>query len=434
MVLYRNSGGGLSVGNKKPLGETVPVKTKFKISKVGTYLALPAMILLLGGLYWLVFKQSPEPDRVLPGKNETSLEWYSAKAGLLTTISQQSGGSPSETQVTVWKLDNFEKVFSTRLKDFSGNFTLSDDGKWLAIRTYQRIITVSTTGYGASSGGYGAVRKGTPKCTLSLWSLEDGELKHEYPIDGFPGAITFSPDGARFLMSERVDDGTYQAQICDLASAEPVVKFNTGSNIAAFMPDGQSVVTNRVFESDKAFRGQYTFWDTASGAEIRSVTAHPRIVMGLSVSPDGTRIATSDEKGNLKIWDAQAGIELQYFPPPPEYPECQVKCQFSGDGRLLFASYFNVSHKADLNFASKALLEIMKSFGYSEQPVSPRIVHSCSILRETETGRVIRRTECENDIFPLFMTITPDAEELITINGKGEVGLWNFETLPDRIW
>ena len=64
----------------------------------------------------------------------------------------------------------------------------------------------------------------------------------------------------------------------------------------SFLPDGQRLVT---LGDD----GVLKLWDAASGQETLSITAHLRNGLGLAVSPDGRRLATSGG-GSVRIWDS----------------------------------------------------------------------------------------------------------------------------------
>jgi outer membrane protein assembly factor BamB len=47
-------------------------------------------------------------------------------------------------------------------------------------------------------------------------------------------------------------------------------------------------------------------WDISSREELRTLSGHTRKVMGVTFSPDGTRLATASLDGTVKVWDASS--------------------------------------------------------------------------------------------------------------------------------
>jgi WD40 repeat protein len=43
-------------------------------------------------------------------------------------------------------------------------------------------------------------------------------------------------------------------------------------------------------------------WDAATGKELLTAGQDPAIVNGLVYSPDGTRVATANDDGAVKVW------------------------------------------------------------------------------------------------------------------------------------
>ncbi|MFP6614033.1 MAG: hypothetical protein VB835_17110, partial [Pirellulales bacterium] len=50
--------------------------------------------------------------------------------------------------------------------------------------------------------------------------------------------------------------------------------------------------------------GNVKIWDTSTGHELLTLRAHPTGVMGMSFSPDATHLATVGTDAKLRIWMA----------------------------------------------------------------------------------------------------------------------------------
>src|SRR2546421_8573193 len=76
---------------------------------------------------------------------------------------------------------------------------------------------------------------------------------------------------------------------------------------ACFSPDGKTLATVR--------RPVLTFWDIASGRELRSIIS-PLVGLSLAFSPDGRTIATGGRYGkaeDIGLWDVRSGQLTRRF-------------------------------------------------------------------------------------------------------------------------
>ena len=80
-----------------------------------------------------------------------------------------------------------------------------------------------------------------------------------------------------------------------------VLTGHTGSaESVAWSPDGTRIATG---DDD----GTVRVWDAATGEPLRALTGHTKSVSSVAWSPDGTRIATGDDDGTVRVWDAATG-------------------------------------------------------------------------------------------------------------------------------
>jgi len=72
---------------------------------------------------------------------------------------------------------------------------------------------------------------------------------------------------------------------------------------AAFSPDGQKVVTTTL-------NGNVLIWDAYSGEELQELKGHTSVVFSAVFSPDGKRIVTASRDKTARVWDVESGKEL----------------------------------------------------------------------------------------------------------------------------
>jgi WD40 repeat protein/DNA-binding SARP family transcriptional activator len=150
------------------------------------------------------------------------------------------------------------------------------------------------------------------------WEVARGKLREALTLRGHTrpvSSVSFDGTGTRLATSGQASDKA-QARVWDVSPAGrgevltlPGPETDEHAPIA-FTPDGRRVVAASGRE------GTVRVWSTATGKELLVLDQHARTnapvraVIGVDVSPDGSRIATAGADGSARIFDAVTGREL----------------------------------------------------------------------------------------------------------------------------
>ncbi|KAL4257825.1 WD40-repeat-containing domain superfamily protein [Pleurotus pulmonarius] len=72
---------------------------------------------------------------------------------------------------------------------------------------------------------------------------------------------------------------------------------------ASFQADGSKFATGN-------HRGTVKIWDTDTGKDIGTFEGHSRPIRSLAFSPDGRKITAGSEGGTIRVWDTEMGRDL----------------------------------------------------------------------------------------------------------------------------
>jgi RNA polymerase sigma factor (sigma-70 family) len=192
-----------------------------------------------------------------------------------------------------------------------------------------------------ATGGY-EVEKGV--YYARLWEVGTGKELRRFPAGSFPGpangrkrALAFSPDGATLAGGGW---GDARLRLWETATGKELTAFpKIGEDIRsiAFAPDGKTVaaVGDRVYLYDPAtgkerlrierraqrlafgrdgsvltgaVSGAIYRWDPASGRQLTPAAGQDSAVEQILVSPDGRSLFTTDQDGDLYLWDTAGKI------------------------------------------------------------------------------------------------------------------------------
>ena len=151
-----------------------------------------------------------------------------------------------------------------------------------------------------------------------VWKIQNGKLREVLAVRGHSNpvmSVSFSGDATRLVT---VGETSQEARVWDVSPAgrgevltlpgpEKSGGFNGG---IAFTPDGGRLV------APSGPAGTVRVWNAKTGAELLVLDGHARgdartrDVIGVDVSPDGSRIATAGADGSARIYDALNGEEL----------------------------------------------------------------------------------------------------------------------------
>ena len=257
--------------------------------------------------------------------------------------------------------------------DIANAFAISPDGRLIA-------------------GGRGCDPKPDDQCTIAIWDVSTGRLLRKWTSDQRVFAFAFSPDG-RWLVSCGLAGG--HIDLWDASSGSRISQFPSPGFVTralAFSPDLRSLfaagdwvqayetATGHIIWSGKlrdntptsvvyaptlgevVSAGHYvSFWDPASGEQVRSVKgpALPSDDPSVIVLPDGTWMASAAP--GLTTWDPANGAMLKRI--GPELGRI-FSLRTMPDGHWLAAATLSQSVKIWDVTAGKLTKEFNASFGY----------------------------------------------------------------------
>ena len=161
--------------------------------------------------------------------------------------------------------------------------------------------------------------------TIKLWNLQANTVATLAAHDDSINSIAFSPDGQ--LLASGSEDFTVKVwsvptkQI--VATLEHVVDgFVEAVTGVSFSPDGEQLATAGP---------NVKLWDVSTFTETNTLQTTDW-VWTTTFSPDGQRLVTGDESGNVEIWNTQSGQSVETL---EVYENSVYSVQFSADTRTL---------------------------------------------------------------------------------------------------
>lgn len=265
----------------------------------------------------------------------------------------------------------------------------------------------------------------------TLKALPPGALVFTGALKDAAEKMVISPDGSRIAVT---GSGSH-IQIFS-ASLKPIKDIDAGGQCANldFSADGKGVVTSGPGNALQV-------WDIESGKSVRKFTGHNAEVRAVACSPDGSRLASTDSAGTIRIWDFNEAKLLhtltskKYPDDPPTEGITTEGLAFTPDGRFLVTEANDVKARVWDAAQGVELRMVPDHDGttvalcVSMSGALAASSRSGSILRvwKIDTGEILRSITGHDDELTCS-TFCPDDFTVFSGGGDATLRQWDIES------
>lgn len=288
---------------------------------------------------------APDGQTLAVGKNKGRVTLWDTKTwreraafgkgGSVTDLAFSADGQRLATghdsgAVRVWDLPTQKEIFQAVVgRESIKKVVLSPDGALLFAQAQEAIVPGKVWGLGASK----------------LWQVAGGEAKAFKPAQRVARAA-FTADGRKLLTTSAAYTTTTAREVQvwapDSGRLLGSLKHKGIVKDLAVSPAGNLAATYSEMVDQKYLATDWlmTVWDVETGKELDSFRGHKDRVCALLFAPDGRKLATYSQGGEIKVWDLAGRTEQR--PPltlagPQRASTLSAGLAFSADGRSLAA-------------------------------------------------------------------------------------------------
>jgi WD40 repeat protein/serine/threonine protein kinase len=355
---------------------------------------------------------SPDGNWIVTGgEDRCTRQWNASSGELVKTLTTHEGPvtsvcfSPDGQLLCSAGLDIQVREFKTGRLVHRLQSNLGESGNWLNFSPDGKKLVAMCSGtvvFDVSQGENRVLNHGEQTCYAVAFSADGRSIVSGGP--GHPARIWDSATG-KMLRAIPVDEG----------------------RCVAFSPDGLRIVSG-------GNGGALGLWNVADGSLVRRFKGPVGYVRSAAFSPDGRRVAATDDEGNLlRLWDAATGTLLNEFTGHAPLSPRIYAMAFSPDGSRIATGggdknvciwdpdskgppLQTLEHRAEVTAVTFSPDGKTVAGGGPELNVR---------LWEVATGRLLSTLEGEHRATVWAVAFSPDGKRIATGDEAGAILIWN---------
>ena len=202
----------------------------------------------------------------------------------------------------------------------------------------------------------------------------------------------------------------------------------------SFSPDGNRIASGGDDDFGKA--GEIKVWDANTGKEILALKGHSKVVSSVGFSPDGKWIVSGSYDKTLKVWDAQTGQETLTL---KGHASPVTSVSFSPDGERIVSGGGEIGKPGEIKvWDADSGKDTLTLTGHSDpvwnvcfSPAGNRLASASSDktvkIWNAVSGREVRTLK--GHLEPVIrVCFSPDGQRLVSASHDFSIKLWDRAT------
>lgn len=257
------------------------------------------------------------------GKRKQTLTGHTDSVNALAIVPAGDllASASRDKMIRLWSMPSGRFIRSFQAQSMIDAMTVTPDGKTLITGSWDKPIRLWSLpggkleknlfpkqGYvhalALSPDGKLLASGGSDK-KVTLWSLADGKIQHSLEgHTGKVGSLCFSADG-RQLASGSWDKTIRIWNVADGSARETLAGHTAGVDALA--------ASRSSWFASGSWDQQIKLWAWADGTQGHTLTGHQDKVQCVTISPDGSTMASGDRQGVILLWNVLSGTCLGFL-------------------------------------------------------------------------------------------------------------------------